>query len=70
MKDKDLNKFKSKGGTRPSPLKVHNELISNILRSSSPPNGTKTRQNFSLYDALVELCKEKKNVLFYPSPAH
>ena len=44
MKDKDLNKFKSKGGTRPSPLKVHNGLINNILRSSSPPNGTKTGQ--------------------------
>ena len=26
MRDKDLNKFKSKGGTRPSPLKVHNGL--------------------------------------------
>ena len=68
MKDKDLNKFKSKGGTRPSPLKVHNGLISNILRSSSPPNGTKTRQNFSLYDALVELCKEKKMFFFTPLP--
>ena len=44
MKDKDLNKFKSKGGPRPSPLKGHNGLINNILRSSSPPNGTKTGQ--------------------------
>ena len=41
MKDKDLNKFKSKGGTRPSPLKVHNGLIAHILQSSSLSNGTK-----------------------------
>ena len=58
MKDKDLKNFKPNGGIRPSPLKVHNGLIANILQSSSPSNGTKTGQNFSLYDALVELCKE------------
>ena len=60
MKDKDLKNFKPNGGIRPSPLKVHNGLIANILQGPSPPNGTKTGQNFSLYDALVELCKEKK----------
>ena len=54
MKDKDLKNFKPNGGIRPSPLKVHNELIANILQSSSLSNGT----IFSLYDALVELCKE------------
>ena len=60
MKDKDLKNFKPNGGIRPSPLKVHNGLIANILQSSYPPNGTKTGQFFSLYDALAELCKEKK----------
>ena len=40
MKDKDLKNFKPNGGIRPSPLKVHNGLITNILQSSSPLNGT------------------------------
>ena len=52
MKDKDLKNFKPNGGIRPSPLKVHNGLIANILQSSSLSNGTKTGQNFSLYDAM------------------
>lgn len=60
MKDKDLKNFKPNGGIRPSPLKAHNGLIANILQSPSLSNGTKTGQNFSLYDAFVELCKEKK----------
>lgn len=62
MKDKDLKNFKPNGGIRPSPLKVHNGLIANILQSSSLSNGTRTGQFFSLYDALAELCKDK-NVL-------
>lgn len=40
MKDKDLKNFKPNGGIRPSPLKVHNGLISNILHSPNPSNGT------------------------------
>ena len=40
MKDKDLKNFKPNGGIRPSPLKVHNELIANILQSPNPSNGT------------------------------
>lgn len=40
MEDKDLKNFKQNGGIRPSPLKVHNGLIANILQSSSPLNGT------------------------------
>ena len=40
MKDKDLKNFKPNGGIRPSPLKVHNGLIANILQSSSLSNGT------------------------------
>ena len=44
MKDKDLKNFKPNGGIRPSPLKVHNGLIANILRSSNPSDGTKTGQ--------------------------
>lgn len=31
MKDKDLKNFKPNGGIRPSPLKVYNGLISNIV---------------------------------------
>ena len=40
MKDKDLKNFKPNRGIRPSPLKVHNRLIANILQSSSLSNGT------------------------------
>ena len=40
MEDKDLKNFKQNGGIRPSPLKIHNGLISNILHSPSPSNGT------------------------------
>ncbi len=40
MEDKDLKNFKQNGGIRPSPLKVHNGLIGNILQSSCPLNGT------------------------------
>lgn len=40
MKDKDLKNSKPNGGIRPSPLKVHNRLLANILRSSSLSNGT------------------------------
>ena len=44
MKDKDLKNFKPNGGIRPSPLKVHNGLIANILHSPNPSDGTKTGQ--------------------------
>ena len=40
MKDKDLKNFKPNGGIRPSPLKVYNGLISNILHSPNPSDGT------------------------------
>lgn len=40
MKDKDLKNFKPNGGIRPSPLKVHNGLIANILHGPNPLNGT------------------------------
>lgn len=40
MKDKDLKKFKPNGGIRPSPLKVHNGLISNISHGPNPSDGT------------------------------
>ena len=39
MKDKDLKNFKPNGGIRPSPLKVHNGLIANILHSPNPQTG-------------------------------
>ena len=41
MKDKDLKNFKPNGGIRPSPLKVHNGLIADILHSPNPQTGQK-----------------------------
>ena len=38
------------------------------LRDFSLKNGTNTGQSFSLHDALRDLCKEKKIVLFKPTP--
>ena len=39
MKDKDLKNSKPNGGIRPSPLKVHNGLIADILHSPNPQTG-------------------------------
>ncbi len=63
MKDKDLKNFKPNGGIRPSPLKVHNGLIANILQSSSLSNGTRTGQNICDAHMFIADVLFRENVL-------
>lgn len=46
----------------------HNLHNINILSDFDTKNGSKSCHSFSLYDALMELCKEKKMHFFKPTP--
>lgn len=57
---KDLKSLEPDRAILYPPQNRCNELVDNNLRDFSEKNGTKTGQDFSLYDALSALCKEKK----------
>lgn len=52
----------------PSPQKSSKSQNINDLEDFSFKNGTNSGHNFSLYDSIMELCKEKKMNFFKPTP--